>query len=543
MADPVDLRVFDYPVGNDGPIRLSVAQRTLHLDRFRLQGDGTRLELTGRVDLDDERVAVDVEGDASLEMLGGTAPDVRSSGETRVQARVGGSLRNPVLTGEARVTRGRIRHFSLPHALDAIEGRLVFDRDGVSFDEVTAELGGGRLLFGGRVGLRGYGLGDFNVSARATGMNLRYPAGIRSTADAELTLTGSAAAPTLGGTVFVREAIWLDVFESGTSLLSFPLAASEDELAGGDDSLPIGFDLRILAPSTLRIDDTNAQVVASAELMLRGTSAMPLLFGNADIERGQQLFFEGNRYRVTRGNVSFSNPTAIQPVLDVEVETDIRVPGQTYRVTLGLNGSWGGTTAPELEFSSDPPLQEFEIVGLLLGDLRDPQQAEIRTLRAREASQQELLGAAGARLITNPVSSGVGGVVERSFGVDTFEIVPSLGDPTTSESIHLVPTARVLIGKRISDRAHVTFSRAGERGKPGSHHDPRVRRDRPPVVGGVTERGSDLRARLPSAPCVLIRGGAWRALAACFATLAAAGEAPRSRPTPTSAGPSSPSSS
>ncbi|MCY3842961.1 MAG: translocation/assembly module TamB domain-containing protein, partial [Acidobacteria bacterium] len=182
-------------------------------------------------------------------------------------------------------------------------------------------------------------------------------------------------------------------------------------------------------------------------------------FGNAEVERGQ-VFFEGNRYRVTRGSVSFSNPTAIQPVFDVEVETDIRVPGQTYRVTLGLNGSWGGSAAPELEFSSDPPLQQFEIVGLLLGDLRDPQQAEIRTLRAREASQQELLQAAGARLITNPVSSGVGEVVERSFGVDTFEIVPSLDDPTTSESIVLVPTARVLIGKRISERAHVTFSRA-----------------------------------------------------------------------------------
>ena len=459
-ADELHLSLFDYPVRNDGPIRLSLAQRALQAKRFRLAGEGTRLELTGEVDLADERVALGVEGDVNLEALEGILPDVRSSGETRVEAQVGGSWRNPVLTGEARIVRGRIRHFSLPHALDAIEGRLVFDRDGVSFDEVTAELGGGRLLFGGRVGLRGYGLGDFNISARGTDMNLRYPAGIRSMADAELTLTGPAAGPTLGGTVFVREAIWLDVFESGASVLALPLAAAEDEpAAGAAESLPLAFDLRLVAPSTLRINDTNAQIVASAELMLRGTSDRPLLFGNAEVERGQ-VFFEGNRYRVTRGSVSFSNPTAIQPVFDVEVETDIRVPGQTYRVTLGLNGSWGGPAAPELEFSSDPPLQQFEIVGLLLGDLRDPQQAEIRTLRAREASQQELLQAAGARLITNPVSTGVGEVVERSFGVDTFEIVPSLDDPTTSESIVLVPTARVLIGKRISERAHVTFSRA-----------------------------------------------------------------------------------
>ena len=458
-AEQLELTLFDYRVGNDGPIRLSLAERMLRVERLRLQGDGTRLDLTGQVDLGDERVALGVEGDVNLEVLQAFVPDVRSSGETHVQASIGGSWRDPVLTGEARVTRGRIRHFSLPHALDAIEGRLVFDPDGVAVDEVTAQLGGGRMLFGGRVGLRGYEFGEFNISAQGTGMNLRYPAGIRSTADADLTLSGSAAAPTLGGTVFVRDAIGLDLFESGTSLMGLPLAAAEDAPAARAESLPLAFDLRILAPSTLRINDPNAQIVASAELTLSGTYDRPLLFGNADIERGQ-VFFEGNRYRVTRGNVSFSNPTAIQPAFDVEAETDIRVPGQTYRVTLGLSGSWGGAAAPELEFTSDPPLQQFEIIGLLLGDVRDPQQAEIRTLRAREASQQELLQAAGARLLTNPVSSGVGEVVERSFGVDTFEIVPSLADPTTSESILLVPTVRVLIGKRISDRAHVTFSRA-----------------------------------------------------------------------------------
>ena len=50
--------------------------------------------------------------------------------------------------------------------------------------------------------------------------------------------------------------------------------------------------------------------------------------------------------------------------------------------------------------------------------------------------------------------------MQRSFGVDTFEIVPSLDDPASQQSTQLIPTARVLIGRRISERAHVTFSRA-----------------------------------------------------------------------------------
>ena len=134
----------------------------------------------------------------------------------------------------------------------------------------------------------------------------------------------------------------------------------------------------------------------------------------------------------------------------------MRVPGQTYRVTLGVVGT---TERLDFELSSDPPLPEFEILAMLLGDVRDPQAAELRSLRAQEASRQELFQAGAARLLTSPLSSGVGRVVQESFGVDTFQITPSLGDLSAQQSAQLLPTARVLIGQRISDRAHVTVSR------------------------------------------------------------------------------------
>ena len=256
--------------------------------------------------------------------------------------------------------------------------------------------------------------------------------------------------------ITVEEAIWLEFFQAQGGFINLSsLVATED--VGAEVAIPLQYDLRVSAPSTLRISDNRAQIVASADISIRGTYDQPSLLGNVELERGQ-IYFEGNRYRLTRGNVGFSNPTSIEPFFDVEVETDIRVPGQTYRVTLGLSGTFDRLESPTLE--SDPPLQQFEIIGLLLGDVRDPQQAEIRTLRARETSQQELLQAAGARLLTSPISSGVGGVMQRSFGVDTFEIVPSLDDPAAQQSTQLIPTARVLIGRRISERAPVTFSRA-----------------------------------------------------------------------------------
>jgi hypothetical protein len=43
--------------------------------------------------------------------------------------------------------------------------------------------------------------------------------------------------------------------------------------------------------------------------------------------------------------------------------------------------------------------------------------------------------------------------------VDTFQLTPSLIDPYSQSTRSVNPSARVTIGKRISDRVYLTFSR------------------------------------------------------------------------------------
>lgn len=454
-VEQLALDLFDYPVQNDGPVRFVLDENVIDVERMQLVGEDTALEVSGEISLGDERIALRAVGDAALGLLEGFFPDVRSSGNASLSAEVGGTFRQPLITGEASVDNGRIRHLSFPHGLEAIAGQIVLEPDGVGFDGLTGELGNGPVRFGGRVGLDGYSVGELNVTASGTEMRLRFPEGVRSLVDAELALVGGVEDALLTGTVEVQDAVLLELFESSTGLLDF---GQEETLLVPETAaseLPLRFDVQINAPSSLRISDSAERIVSSAELTLGGTYDQPLLYGNAEIERGE-MFFEGNRYRVTRGSIGFANPTSIEPFFDIEAETDVRAPGQTYRVTLGVVGT---IERLDFELASDPPLPEFEIMSLLLGNIRDPQSAELRTLRAQDESRRALFQAGAARLLTSPLSSGVGRVVEESFGVDTFQITPSLVDPTAQQSAQLTPTARMLIGKRISDRAHVTLSR------------------------------------------------------------------------------------
>ncbi len=454
-VEQLGLDLFGYAVRNDGTVRFALDRNVVAIEQMRLAGDGTALDLTGEIGLDGRRLALGVSGDAGLVILEEFFPDIRSSGRASLRADVGGTLQQPLVTGEAVLAGGRLRHLSFPHSFDNLDGTIVFEPSAIRLDELTAEVGTGTMRFGGRVDLQGYEVAGMNVTAAGTGMRLRFPEGIRSLVDAELTLGGGLDAPVLAGTVNVRDAILLELFGATPDLLNFGADEAVSAPEPIEPAFPLQLDVRISAPSSLRISGNAARVVSSAELTLGGTYSRPLLFGNAEIESGE-VFFEGNRYRVTRGALAFADPNAIEPVFDVEAETDVRTPGQTYRVTLGVAGTMDRL---DFELSSDPPLPEFEIMSLLLGNIRDPQAAELRTLRAQDASRQELFQAGAARLLTTPLSSGVGRVVRDSFGIDTFQITPSLVDPSTQQSAQLLPTARLLIGKRISDRAHVTLSR------------------------------------------------------------------------------------
>ena len=460
--EEVNLRMLDYRLRNQSPIRLSVEHQVLQLDALKMVGDDTELDLSGSVNLVDQSLALQANGAANLAVLQGFLPDLRSSGRADVTARISGTAAAPVVAGNALLTNGRIRQLSFPHALEEVNGIATFDAGGLRLDGITARLGGGPVRFGGRIGLSQYQLSEFDVTAAGQDMILRYPEGMRSTVDAELALQGPAASPMVTGTVNVKSASWARGFGASSGLFS--------GLAGGDAPLPsvegqvaptsnVRFDVRLIAPGTLRIDNDQARVVASADLNLRGTLDRPMVFGHAEIDRGE-VEFEGRRYLVTRGSLDFANAARIQPFFDIEAETRVRVPGQTYLVTMRMAGTMDRV---QPQFTSDPPLQTLDILTLLFSEQAPSGDIELAGLRNPEERQQRLVEARATRALTGTLSEEVGRVVEQTFGVDTFQITPLLGasDPyQQSSSLSLNPSARVTIGKRISNRIYLTYARS-----------------------------------------------------------------------------------
>jgi autotransporter translocation and assembly factor TamB len=136
----------------------------------------------------------------------------------------------------------------------------------------------------------------------------------------------------------------------------------------------------------------------------------------------------------------------------------VRVPGETYRVTLRIAGT---TDRLQPDFTSDPPLAPLDILTLLFSDSVPSGDVELASRQQPNERQQRLLEARATRALTGSLSSEVGKVVEQTFGVDTFQITPLLVDPYQQSSrLNVNPAARVTIGKRISDRIYLTYARS-----------------------------------------------------------------------------------
>lgn len=468
--DKADLGLLDFeltnPIGADGartPLRLGFVNDVLTVHAFRLTGEGTSLTLGGTVNRATEALDVTIDGTSNLAILQGVIQDVRASGNAAISATIGGTLTEPSYGGKATLTQGRLRHYSFPHSLDEINGDVTFDASGIRLDGLRARMGtGGRngsgeIRFGGTIGLAGFLPGELNLTLQGDGLDLRFPEGFRSIVDADLAVTGSVEDALLSGRVTVRQARYTRRLQGNAGLLGLAAAGGGGEVAlpsasGVDVDLPLTLAVDLVGQRLSVIDDADATVVVSPDLRVSGTPARPQLAGRVEIDRGETEFL-GNRYTIG-GYVEFTNPNSIEPYFDLEARTQIRQPSQEYRIDVRFTGTMAAFT---YDLSSDPPLTQVDVLSLILGQNPDLQRAELRAIESPQEVQNQLMSSVLAQLVASPITTQVGRVVERTLNVDTFTVTPLI---STDATLQQLPTARITVGKKISNRVFLTYSRS-----------------------------------------------------------------------------------
>lgn len=423
---------------NEGPIHLSYRRNEVRIDQAHLKGADTNLQLSGSARFDRDRpLRLALSGDINLRILAGILPDIEARGSAQLNVDVQGTMSRPRLTGRASVHDASANYADFPVGLSKVNGNLVFDASRLLFDHVTAEAGGGQLTLSGSVS---YADGEvrYDVSATAATARIRYPVGMSWLLGGTIELSGTTDAALLSGHVQVQRVLFAENMDIGSLF-----AATSETSPGASSSSPflrnLSFDVEGQTTPGARIEWAAAHVEMEGDVRLRGTWDHPVLLGHVHL-LGGQMQFRGNQFDLTRGDLDFANPFRIDPVLNVEATSII----SQYQVTIDFTGP---SSRLSLNYRSDPPLPDSDILALLaLGST-----GEESALRGT-GTQSQNYGATA--LLSEAISSGLGGRIEHLFGISNFRVDPFLAGTATESNA----AARVTIEQQITRDLTVTYS-------------------------------------------------------------------------------------
>jgi translocation and assembly module TamB len=153
------------------------------------------------------------------------------------------------------------------------------------------------------------------------------------------------------------------------------------------------------------------------------------------------MAFRGNNFTLTRGDANFANPFELNPEINIEATSVI----SQYQVTINFSGK---ASKLSLTYRSDPPLPDTDIIALLaIGST-----GEESALRSQGGAGSQNYGATA--LLSEAISSGLGGRIEKLFGISHFRVDPFLAGTATESNA----AARVTIQQQVTRDLSITYS-------------------------------------------------------------------------------------
>ena len=222
---------------------------------------------------------------------------------------------------------------------------------------------------------------------------------------------------------------------------AFDPVALDVHLVIPDNLVLRGNKLRPGGPTGASLGDMN--ITVGGDIRVRKDPSAPvILLGTVETIRGTYEF-QGRRFDLVRGGrLRFVGEPTINPALDISATRVIPNTGVEARVHVT-----GTAKAPQLQLTSNPPLEESDILSLIVFN---------RSVNELGTGERASLAATAGGIATGFLAAPLGESIGRALDLDLFEITTSTDEGTLG--------AALTVGQQIGDRAFVKLRQQyGER--------------------------------------------------------------------------------
>jgi translocation and assembly module TamB len=442
-ANTPGLRAQSVKIENQGPVVIALERGIARIDSLHLTGPQTDVQAHGTASLTAQTLQASLTAHTDLSLVEKFDRDIISSGQISADATIRGTFSNPLINGQLQLQKASVNFLDVITGLSNANGVVQFNGTSAQFSNLTGEVGGGKVTLGGFVSYSG--VVRLALRVNASKVRLRLQPGVSAVADADLRLSGRLDSSIASGTVTIDQITYAPQSDVGAILSrAAPAVQSSPTPSPLLDNMKL--DVQVRTSSATAVQASVAQnLQADANLHIQGTASQPGVTGRISINEGKLVFFNSS-YTVNSGTISFYNPLRIEPVLDLSLATQAKGVNVTLRVT-------GPIENMKLSYTSDPPIQFQEIIGLLAAGqtpTSDP------TLLANQPAQppQTFEEMGESAVVGKALADPVANQLQRVFGISQFKI-----DPTFANGSGL-PEAQLSIQQQVTSRLTLTYSTA-----------------------------------------------------------------------------------
>ena len=364
----------------------------------------------------------------------------RISGQMQIDIDVTGTGAAPLATGTLIVRDGAFDVVPTGTRYEQLQATILLNGDTAVIDQLQiVDDDGHPLEVSGRLTAERRALRDVDVTARADEFRVLDNDLGDVSLDAELNVQGSLQEPRVGGTLHVHagrlevdallERLTSSTYAAEPTTIDFVGEASDGGNAAVDDEddgqediglyRALALDITVDVPDNLVLRGTDIRTASSAvalgdmnvtvggDFTLRKRPGDDLvLLGEVNTVRGT-YDFQGRRFSVQRdGSIRFEGTEPIDPSLDLRA--DRVISGIVAHVNVS-----GTARDPQLRLSSDPPLDEADILSLIVFNRPANQLGE-----GERASLGERAASLAGGFVVSPIVESLGDALD----LDLFEV-------------------------------------------------------------------------------------------------------------------------
>ena len=412
------------------PLLMDYRDGAITVKQAELQGPGTHLAVAGVIPIKSTApLNVSVNGTLDLGVLQSAVSGLTSSGRLDLIISAKGGLSRPEMQGQLRIENAAFFADTIPVSLEGVNGEIQISGNRIEINKLSGAAGGGSVSASGYMI---YGKeSSFNLAVQTKSVRIRYPQGLRSVLDSNLTLNGTPRDSVLSGRVLIDRLSFTQQFDLANFMGQFMGESAPATSPPFEQNMKLS--VSVQSAHGLDLASSKLSLEGAANVNVTGTLANPVILGRASLSGGE-IFFLGKRYEVQTGTIEFANPIQTEPVVNLYVSTTV----EQYKITLNFIGP---IDRLRTNYTSDPPLSPSDIINLI---------AFGKT--ATEASTTNTPASLGAEsLLASSVGSQVSGKVEKLTGISQITI-----DPLASNSGQN-PGSQVAIQERVTGSLLLTF--------------------------------------------------------------------------------------